>query len=574
MGLFLFAKRVYAGMVIINTMQKGLKNIEIRGARQHNLKNVDVDIPIDSLTVITGLSGSGKSSLAFDTLYAEGQRRYVESLSSYARQFLGVMNKPDVDAIHGLSPAISIEQKKLSQNPRSTVGTVTEIYDYLRLLYARVGTPYCPLCDHVIKKQDAQTITKAILNQHNGARVYLLAPLIRGKKGTYDYLFPDLKKQGFSRVRVDGSFYNLGTETIPMKRYASHTIEVVVDRLAVDGEEKTRIHDAVEQSLKLGAGSMTLLIERPEKTFTTAGEKYEEKMFSQHLACPDCGLSFEELQPRSFSFNAPQGACAQCHGIGSIQEFDEKSVIPNSDLSLMEGGIAAWKVVGMPVKTIEAFAKHFNFDPWTPLKDVPREALDALLFGTEENMGGGIQAHRGGGLVYSGAFEGVIPQLQRLFKKTDSDDRREEIGRYMREKMCPACKGKRLRPESLSVRIGESSIIDLTDLSLGDVYLFFEGLKLPEREEIIARQILKEIQGRISFLVNVGLDYLTLSRSTKTLSGGEGQRIHLATQIGSELRGVLYILDEPSIGLHQRDNRRLIDTLEHLRDLGNTVIVV
>ncbi|MBI4239479.1 excinuclease ABC subunit UvrA [Candidatus Uhrbacteria bacterium] len=551
--------------------------ISIRGAREHNLKNINVDIPINALTVVTGLSGSGKSSLAFDTLYAEGQRRYVESLSAYARQFLGVMSKPDVDSIKGLSPAIAIQQKKLSSNPRSTVGTVTELYDYLRLLYARIGTPHCPNCSRIISHQDAQSITKQIIAEYKGNRVQILSPLIRARKGTYDYLFSDLKRQGFIRVRVDGVFYNLGTESILLKRYVQHTIEVVVDRLVADAGEKSRLQEAVESALKLGNGFVVALAERSSHVHDTRQEKkIEEKVFSQHLACIDCGINFDELQPRMFSFNAPQGACPKCHGIGAIQEFDEHLIIQDPSLSLMDGAIAPWKtqVSGIKRSMVEHLAKYYGFDPYTPIEKLPRDVIDLVLNGSDADLDMNITFKSGSSFQYRGSFEGVIPQLRRMYNQTDSDERRAEIERFMRSATCPECIGKRLKPESLAVTIGEKSIIETTEMSIRNTYDFFDVLPLTATQEKIARQVIKEIKNRLSFLLNVGLDYLTLSRSAGTLSGGEAQRIHLATQIGSELRGVLYILDEPSIGLHQRDNHKLIGTLKNLRDIGNTIVVV
>ncbi len=550
--------------------------ISIRGARQHNLKNIDADIPINALTVITGLSGSGKSSLAFDTLYAEGQRRYVESLSAYARQFLGVMNKPDVDSIKGLSPAIAIQQKKLSANPRSTVGTVTEIYDYLRLLYARIGTPHCPQCKKLIARQDANSIARQIIATCAGARVQILAPLIRSRKGTYDYLFSDLQKQGFTRVRVDGVFYNLGTEKILLKRYMHHTIDVVVDRIEATAEEKPRIQEAVEAALRHADGFVRVLAERTETAANVNAPKHTETLHSQHLACIDCGTSFDELAPRMFSFNAPQGACHQCHGIGVIQEFDEDLVIPDTSISLMEGAIAPWRslMMGMKRQMLEHLASYYKFDPWKPIKQLPKDVVRTILYGTDEEMDIDLKFSTGSSYRYRGAYEGVIPQLQRMYAATDSDEKRAEIARFMRESPCPSCGGKRLRAESLAVTIGDISIIDFTDLHLREAAAFLDGLSLSDTQKKIAGQIIKEIKARLAFLLNVGLEYLTLSRRAGTLSGGEAQRIHLATQIGSELRGVLYILDEPSIGLHQRDNERLIATLQNLRDIGNTVVVV
>lgn len=563
-------------------------SIIIKGARQHNLKNIDAQIPINALTVITGLSGSGKSSLAFDTLYAEGQRRYVESLSAYARQFLGVMHKPDVDSIKGLSPAIAIQQKKLSQNPRSTVGTVTEIYDYLRLLFSRVGTAHCPNCGKEITHQDPQSITKQLLKEYAGMRMQILAPIVRRRKGTYDVLFSDLKRQGYTRARVDGIFYNLGTETILLKRYVIHTIEVVVDRVEATQEERSRIHEAVEHALRVGNGLLIVLVQKKEDRYAlgvrrteanvegarssrqnrdsslselgmTKGIQWKEYIFSQHLACVNCGISFDELTPRSFSFNAPQGACAECNGLGVIQEFDEDMIIPDRMRSIDGGGIMPWRTMTLWIRRsfLEALSKHHGFSLTKPIMDIPKSATAILLQG---------DAAQG--------WEGIIPQLKRYYRQTDSEDRRVDISKFLREHTCHSCKGKRLKKEILAVTVGGKSIIDVTDLSLGKTWNFIASLELSDTQKKIAHQIIKEITGRISFLVNVGLDYVALSRNAGTLSGGEAQRIHLATQIGSELRGVLYILDEPSIGLHQRDNAKLIETLKNLRDLGNTVIVV
>ena len=542
--------------------------IQIRNARQHNLKNIDLDIPINQLVVITGISGSGKSSLAFDTLYAEGQRRYVESLSSYARQFLGIMNKPDVDSIKGLSPAIAIEQKKLSHNPRSTVGTITEIYDYLRLLYARIGIPHCPKCDKIITPQDAQSITKMILNENKGAKILVLSPLIRGKKGSYEYLFGDLKKQGYTRVRCDGTFHNVD-DAISLKRYVIHHIDVVIDRIIVDKQDKSRLQDSIEQAIKLSNGLALILIEKSEGG-------YDEKLFSQHLACVDCGISLDEIQPRMFSFNSPQGACPECHGIGYKFEFDENLVIPDKNLSIMDGGIAPWKtqVFGMRGQMIEHIAKTYKFDPATPIKDLPRKVLDLILWGSDKKIDFNLNFKKGGSFNYFGQFEGVMSQLKRLYKQTDSEERRLDMEKYMLEDFCPSCEGKRLMPQSLAIKVGGKSIIDITEISILDTYKFFENLELNETEKKIANQIIKEIKRRLFFLIDLGVDYLSLGRASGSLSSGEGQRIHLATQIGAELRGVLYILDEPSIGLHQRDNQKLISTLKSLRDMGNSVIVV
>jgi len=561
---------------VVGTVMPGQEYISVRGARQHNLKNINVDIPIGKLTVITGLSGSGKSSLAFDTLYAEGQRRYVESLSVYARQFLGVMSKPDVDSIKGLSPAIAIEQKKLSHNPRSTVGTVTEIYDYLRLLFARIGVPHCPHCNKKIQRQDAQSIAKQIIREYDGARVQILAPLVRGRKGTYEYLFTDLKKQGFGRVRADGVMYNLGTETIVLKKTLSHTVEVVIDRVEVSASDKTRLQEGVEKALSLGEGLVYLLVERKEDTYDLEAKKWQEKRFSQNLACIDCGVSMDGLEPRMFSFNSPMGACQECHGIGAIQEFDERLIIPNHKISLMDAAVAPWRMPGLHFRwhTLETLADHYSFDAWMRIQDVPRYIINIILWGDKQTGNANADSRVDHKADMYELFEGVIPQLKRLYHTTKSDDLRTEIAKFMTTITCPNCHGDRLRPEYLAVRINEKSIISVTKQSIQEAMDFFTEIKPTPAEAKVADPIIKEIKARLSFLLNVGLDYLTLARTASTLSGGEGQRINLATQIGSELRGVLYILDEPSIGLHQRDNTKLIETLQHLRDIGNTVIVV
>jgi len=539
--------------------------IKIRGARQHNLQNIDLDLPINDFIVITGLSGSGKSSLAFDTLYAEGQRRYVESLSAYARQFLGIMNKPDVDSIKGLSPAISIEQKSTSRNPRSTVGTVTEVYDYLRLLFARIGQPHCPKCGQEISSQDVQSIFDQIYPKYEDKSVEILASLVRGRKGTYEKLFENLFKQGYSKVRANGKEYVLPAR-IELGKFEKHEIEVVVDTFKLTKENKSRLFDSLETAFDLSQEGILIV---------KAGDK--EIFFNTKLACGKCGINFEEIQPRMFSFNSPYGACVECHGLGGIQEFAEDLIIPNPELSLMEGGIAPWKhqIFGFVGQKIETLAKHYKFDPETPIKKLPRKIVDIILHGSSEKLDFEYKS-RTSEAEYSwqGYFEGVIPQLERLYKQTDSEERRMDMARYMRNRECPLCHGQRLKPESLAVTIDKFNIFEVTELSIKDTYDFIDQLKLKEKQAEIAKQILKEIKSRLMFMINVGLDYLTLGRAAGTLSGGEAQRIRLATQIGSELRGVLYILDEPSIGLHQRDNKKLIETLKFLRDLGNTVIVV
>lgn len=549
-------------------MPKEQEYLHVQGAREHNLKNINVKLPLNKLNVITGLSGSGKSSLAFDTIYAEGQRRYVESLSAYARQFLGVMNKPDVDAIHGLSPAISIEQKSVSKNPRSTVGTITEIYDYFRLLFARVGKPHCPVCGVAIRSQSAEDITQLILNQPKGSKIQVYAPVIRAKKGTYQELFKRLWNEGFARARVDGKVYDL-SETITLDKQKKHTIDVQIDRLVVEntGETKTRVTDAVEVALKTAEGLVLVLF----------GEEEREELFSRHLSCPNGHSSMEQLEPRLFSFNSPFGACETCHGLGSAQEFDVDLIIPNRELSLNDGAIVPWRGAGKSwrMSMLEALGEKVGFTMETPLNELPKETFDLLLHGSDEKLQVIFKSDRTGSEYrHVGTFEGVIPQLQRYMQSTESESHRESIMKFMVEKSCPACEGKRLKPAVLAVRIGDYNIADLMSLSVAKLLLAVNHLPLSANDEEIAKLILKEIKSRLKFLADVGLQYLTMERSAGTLSGGEGQRIRLATQIGSELRGVLYILDEPSIGLHQRDNDRLIKTLKHLRDLGNTLIVV
>uniref|UniRef100_UPI003FF14C1D excinuclease ABC subunit UvrA n=1 Tax=Candidatus Fimivicinus sp. TaxID=3056640 RepID=UPI003FF14C1D len=543
------------------------KNLVVKGAREHNLKNVDIEIPRDKLVVFTGLSGSGKSSLAFDTIYAEGQRRYVESLSSYARQFLGQMEKPDVDLIDGLSPAISIDQKTTSKNPRSTVGTVTEIHDYLRLLYARIGIPHCPVCGKEIKQQTVDQIVDRIMALDEGTKIQVLAPVIRGRKGEHVKELDAARKAGYVRVRVDGSIYDL-SETIKLDKNKKHNVEVVIDRLVIKEEIRARLADSVETACSLSGG--ILLVD------VVGGE---ELLFSQNYACPEHGVSIEELTPRMFSFNNPFGACPTCSGLGIFMKVDPKLVIPNPRLSIRQGAIKAsgWTVAeGGTIAQMyfEALAEHYHFSLDEPVNKLPKVALDAVLYGTK---GKKIKMHRRseyGSGTYTTDFEGVIPNLERRYKETSSEWARAEIEQVMSEKPCPDCGGARLRPESLSVTVGGINIDQFSHKSITGALEFLNTLELTEREQMIAKQILKEIRSRLTFLSSVGLEYLMLSRSAGTLSGGESQRIRLATQIGSSLMGVLYILDEPSIGLHQRDNDRLLETLKHLRDLGNTLIVV
>ncbi|MFA6322358.1 MAG: excinuclease ABC subunit UvrA [Candidatus Buchananbacteria bacterium] len=542
------------------------KYITIHGAREHNLKNINAEIPIDKLTVMTGLSGSGKSTLAFDTLYAEGQRRYVESLSAYARQFLGLMNKPDVDKITGLSPAISIEQKSISKNPRSTVGTITEIADYLRLLFARIGVPHCPNCGQRISSQSAESIVDLIMQEKPNTTVQILAPVIRSKKGTYEKLLADLLKKGYSRVRIDGEVQELiDWEKAKLNKQNKHNIEVVIDRLVLKKESIPRLTEAVETALDEADGLVLAVINKTEK------------MFSQHNACLDCGISLEEMQPRNFSFNSPFGACPTCHGLGFTQNFDINLVIPDQNLSLADGAIKPWKAHGEGWRNqqLEGLAKHYKFDLWTPFRNLPEKIKNIVLNGSDEEIKFDVKSwDKGMSHSWTGKFEGIIPQLERLYKQTESEWRRQEMEKYMATGPCPTCQGKRLKPEILAVTVGNKNIWEVSEFSIEGLLKFFTELKLSSQEKEIAKLILREIENRLKFLLNVGLDYLTLSREARTLSGGEAQRIRLATQIGSELRGVLYILDEPSIGLHQRDNDKLIETLKKLRDLGNTVVVV
>ncbi|MGA0064026.1 MAG: excinuclease ABC subunit UvrA [Ilumatobacteraceae bacterium] len=548
-------------------------SIVIRGAREHNLKNVNLEIPRDKLVVLTGLSGSGKSSLAFDTIYAEGQRRYVESLSAYARQFLGQMDKPDVDVIEGLSPAISIDQKSASRNPRSTVGTITEVYDYLRLLYARVGVQHCVKDDEKLSRQTPQQIVDRILEVKSGTRFQVLAPVVKGRKGEYDTLLAQLAGQGFTRVRVDGDTHDLAEYLAAGKklaRYEQHTIDVVVDRLVAKAGIERRLTDSLETALRLAEGTATV------ELLDAKGGVAEVLAFSQHLACAKCGTSYEELAPRNFSFNTPYGACDGCLGLGTTYEVDEELVVPDPELSISQGALAPWRSAHTMYFTrmLESVAKDLGIDlkkPWAKLTDRQRRLV---LEGTGESVLVKYRNRYGRTREYSTTYEGVIPWIKRRHEAAESDWAREQFESYMREKPCRACKGARLKPASLSVRVNGKSISDVCDLPIGESAKFLAGLKLGKRDEMIASRITKEINARLGFLLDVGLDYLTLSRSAGTLAGGEAQRIRLASQIGSGLVGTLYVLDEPSIGLHQRDNHRLIDTLVRLRDLGNTVLVV
>ena len=555
--------------------------IVVRGAREHNLKNIDLEIPRDQLVVITGLSGSGKSSLAFDTIYAEGQRRYVESLSAYARQFLEQMEKPEVDSIEGLSPAISIEQKTTSKNPRSTVGTVTEIYDYLRVLFARVGVPHCPKCGRVISAQTVQQMVDRVLAQAPGTRLLVLAPVVRGRKGEYKKLFFDLQRQGYSRVRVNGVVREL-TEEIELDKKRKHTIDVVVDRLIVRDNIGSRLADSLETALRLADGIVTVEFvdgesakdraagAEPARAYSrppsvkaglkdAATRAPATTTFSEKLACAECGISFPEVSPRMFSFNNPYGACPECGGIGSRDEIDPDRLVPNPARSLKDGALAPWagRETTYFRQTLAVLAKRHKFSLETPWAELRKPVRDVILHGERD-----------------GGFEGVIKTLERRYRETSSEEARAEVATFMTERPCPACGGSQLRPESLGVTMAGRSIAEVVRQTIKEAGAFFDGLTLTEREAAIARRVLKEIRERLGFLMNVGLDYLTLDRPAGTLSGGEGQRIRLATQIGSSLVGVLYILDEPSIGLHQRDNRRLLDTLKRLRDIGNTVLVV
>ena len=539
----------------------------VRGAREHNLKNVDIEIPRDKLIVFTGLSGSGKSSLAFDTLYAEGQRRYVESLSSYARQFLGQMEKPDVDTIEGLSPAISIDQKTTSKNPRSTVGTVTEIFDYLRLLYARIGVPHCPVCGREIKQQTVDQIVDRIMELPERTRIQILAPVVRGRKGEYVKEFESARKSGYVRVRVDGIVYDL-SESIKLEKNKKHTIEIVIDRLVIGEEIRSRLADSIETATSLSGGLLTVDV-----------IDGEELTFSQNYACPEHGISMEELSPRMFSFNNPYGACPKCSGLGIFMSIDPELIVSNKNLSIREGGIRAsgWSYIdGGTIAQMyyEGLAEHYGFSLDTPIKNLPKKVMDVIFYGSKGERIKMTRKREYGSGTYMVEFEGVVNNLQRRYRETQSDWVREELESYMSQVPCPECHGHRLKPESLAVTVGGLNISEFSGKSVSDALTFIQELALTERERMIGARILKEITERLGFLQSVGLEYLTLSRSSGTLSGGESQRIRLATQIGSYLMGVLYILDEPSIGLHQRDNARLLATLRRLRDLGNTLIVV
>ena len=541
--------------------------IIVKGAKVHNLKNVSLEIPRDKLIVFTGLSGSGKSSLAFDTIYAEGQRRYVESLSSYARQFLGQMDKPDVESIEGLSPAISIDQKTTSRNPRSTVGTVTEIYDYLRLLYARVGVPHCPKCGKEITQQSVDQIVDQIMELPERSKIMILAPIIRGRKGTHEKVLENIKKQGFVRARIDGEIYDLTEDEIKLEKNIKHNIEAVVDRIIVKDGIEGRLTDSIETSLKMAEGLVLVKI---------IGE--EDRLYSEHFACADCGISIDELAPRMFSINSPFGKCERCDGLGTLMEIDEDLVVPNKDLSIRGGAISTWGDSRMKEESwtycvLKALMEKYNFDLDTPYKDLPKKVQEVLMYGEPEKLKV-TYTKENVTAVYNHSFEGEINNLRRRYMETNSDTMKAEIEKYMSDNPCPKCKGARLKPEALAVTVGGKNIFEFTSMAIREELDFINSINFSEKDKIISSQIIKEIQSRLSFLINVGLDYLDLARKAGTLSGGEAQRIRLATQIGSQLMGVLYILDEPSIGLHQRDNDRLISTLKQLRDVGNTLIVV
>ena len=550
--------------------EESKKQIVIKGAREHNLQDIDVSVPRDEFIVITGISGSGKSSLAFDTIYAEGQRRYVESLSAYARQFLGQMKKPEMESIEGLSPAISIDQKTTRENPRSTVGTITEIYDYLRLLYARIGIPHCPNCGKEVSQQTIGQIGESVIEEGEGIKIQILSPIVRDKKGQHKDVLDDLRNKGFVRVRVDGEIRDL-EEDINLPKTYRHSIDVVVDRLKIrrDVDFKRRLVDSLETAAEFSEGLITVL-------FTADDDEYE-KRYSEHFACVDCGINFEELTPRMFSFNAPQGACPECNGIGSKMEIDPNLIVPDNTLTLNEGAIAPWskssKRENYYYQMLEAVSKHFNFSMDVPFNELDEEYQNTILYGCNEKIPFTFK-RRNKSYMVNRKFEGVIPRMERLYVETKSNYSRKYLSKFMSDRKCHVCGGKRLRPEVLAVTVGGKSIIDVCDLPIKDSYQFFQDLELTERENFIAKEVLKEIKERLSFLVEVGLDYLSMSRSSGTLSGGEAQRIRLATQIGSGLVGVLYILDEPSIGLHQRDNIKLIEALKRLKDLGNTLVVV
>ena len=539
--------------------------LKIRGARHHNLKNIDVDIPKNKLVVISGLSGSGKSTLAFDTIYAEGQRRYVESLSAYARQFLEMMDKPDVDSIDGLSPAIAIQQKTTSKNPRSTVGTTTEIYDYMRLLYARIGIPHCTNCKRKISTQSIERICDSILKDFSGKKILILSPLIQRKKGTYEKLFEQIKKDGYSRIRLNGEILSLDEEIPTLDRQKWHNIEIVVDRITTNKSEHSRIFEAVQTAINASKGDVIISSDKIEK------------IFSQNNACPHCGLTIGELEPRTFSFNSPFGLCKACNGLGVKMEFEADLVIPDKTKSILDGAIVPWsgRFSSFRRQALRAVGKKFGFDLMTPINEIKSKHLKIILHGTDDLIDFNYRSKSGdSSWNYTNAFEGVLGNLHRVFMETESESKREWLKQFMQDTPCNVCDGKKLKPESLGVTINDMGIMDICDLPINNCYDFFSTLKLTENEQHIARDVLKEIKERLEFLMNVGLDYLTLNRLSSTLSGGESQRIRLATQIGSNLTGVLYVLDEPTIGLHQRDNSRLIKTLNKLRNLGNTVIVV
>jgi len=539
--------------------------LKVKGARHHNLKNINVNIPKNKIVVISGLSGSGKSTLAFDTIYAEGQRRYVESLSSYARQFLEMMDKPDVDSIDGLSPAISIQQKTTSKNPRSTVGTTTEIYDYLRLLFARIGIPHCTNCGRKISSQSIESITDSVIKEFNQKMILVLAPLVQRKKGTYEKLFERMKKDGYSRARVNGENISLEDEFPKLDRQKWHNIEIIVDRITAKKAEKSRIFESVQTALKSAQGSVLIASET------------NEKIFSQNNACPHCGITVGELEPRTFSFNSPFGMCKQCNGLGVKMEFDPNLVIPDKSKSILDGAIVPWsgRFQSFRRQELRAVGKKFGFNLMTPINAMKSKQINIILHGSDDVMKFSYESKNSDSFwEYTDAFEGVLNNLQRKFMETDSEAKREWLKQFMRDTPCITCQGKKLKPEALAVKISSKNIMDICDLSIDSSYNFFNDLKLTETEQFIAKDVLKEIRERLEFLRNVGLNYLSLNRSSATLSGGESQRIRLATQIGSNLTGVLYVLDEPTIGLHQRDNTRLIKTLSKLRDLGNTVIVV
>jgi len=541
------------------------EKLKIRGARHHNLKNIDLDIPKNSLVVISGLSGSGKSTLAFDTIYAEGQRRYVESLSAYARQFLEMMDKPDVDSIDGLSPAISIQQKTTSKNPRSTVGTTTEIYDYMRLLFARIGTPHCTNCGRKISTQSIDTICDSVIKDFAGSKILVMAPVIQRKKGTYEKLFEQIKRDGYSRIRLDGEIIPLEGDIPVLDKQKWHNIEIVVDRIRVQKAERSRLFEAVQTAIRAAKGDVMISSEK------------RDRVFSQNNACPHCGISIGDLEPRTFSFNSPFGMCRACNGLGVKLEFDADLVIPDRSKTILDGAIVPWsgRFSSFKRQSLRAVGKTFGFDLLTPVEKLSKKNLGIILHGTDTLIDFDYRSKSGGSSWrYTDAFEGVLENLQRKFLETESESKREWLKQFMRDTPCKECEGRKLRPEALAVQISGRSIMDVCDLSIDSCYDFFTALRLDETEQYIARDVLKEIKERLEFLKNVGLNYLTLNRLSSTLSGGESQRIRLATQIGSNLTGVLYVLDEPTIGLHQRDNARLIKTLSRLRNLGNTVIVV